>query len=261
MSDKQPHRADDSITLISGALAAQRTAADACEDSFRRLAFNTSAACDGLLSAVSSVNDYVCKTVNDIRGKAKRMCAWRDKRLEWLWEELDGSQAQLEAWGRQLCVSGEVVIDWESIEESTRTAELFLGGVDLHPASSTVIFAREVSPVLAVAGMSHTQQCIDVIQSPVSHPRFFQRGERNSVGVVCRDAAGYAVRNLRVSDVRLRVNDEEAGWAVSEPTVEVGSLNVYVTPAKGASRTVALILDIDGVIIEIPLQVCSCRCR
>lgn len=239
----------------------QRKAASACDDSPGRLCLNTSAACDGFSSAVARTIDHVAGVVSDVRLKARRMAASRDKRLEWQCEELDGNKALLEGCERQLCTQSDQYCDLDGVDVSIRTAGQVLDEWNPLPAHPNVVAlpAGAVSAtVLPVATqMSHLQLEIDSRCSIVSQPPCLRRGEPNVVTISCRDCAGDLVVSLTREDVSTRFIGAVKGWYVREVTVGDGVVHIDVRLDPASTQEVTLAVAVYGTRFDLPLQVCK----
>lgn len=237
--------------LPFNALSRVLAAAERCEGgTVGRLCLNTSAACDAIASAVSSVHDSSVLAKNEVRAKAFQLCALRDKRLEWQSEEFDASKALLEGWERQLsCLGG----DRGWYEDSMQAAERLLNEVCYFPTQSIAVFARDcpIVTVSEIVRMSYVQVGVDPVRCVVSHPPRFKRGEWNQISIACSDSCGEAVWNVRAEDVELC--EAVSGWSVSAATVEGATVRVSVSPQAGKAAALALLID--TAYLQVPLQV------
>lgn len=254
MSSEGPPILDTKIS--SERLFTLTTGAETCESAaIGCLAVNTSTAADALSSAVIATVDCVSTAMRDVKAKAKVLCALRNKRLEWQLEEFAARQAGLEGFVRQLCVYSDAS-DLDAIEDSVKTAGQLLDEMDSLTAHSAALFAcGSAIAVFAVSGMSHVQQCIDVVQSAVSHPEWLRRGEGHRVTIVCCDSHGDAVKRVSAKDVYVDFSDV-TGWIVGDITAEDGTVSVSVTPSTESAQTVTAFITIDSAHFTIPLKVC-----
>lgn len=233
------------LAIVEHALFQLSTAAGICEgDVVDRLAIGTAAACDGLTSSVAATIDHVSQEVRNAQLRARRLCASRDKRLEWHGEELDANNALLGEWERQLRVHVTHTFDLNATEASLMTAEQLLGEWNRLPAS--VMFGCGVENVplaTPLAGMSHVQQNVDEALSVVSHPRVLKRDEENVVTISCLDGFGDPVRSVRVEDVAVAMNAEASSWLVCIEGVEEGVVSLLVTPGTPHLATLCVCVD------------------